>query len=108
MTDETVSKPIEELTPEEPRGRGREKGFVMPQSHRDKIRNSNILNCLIEHVQNERPMEPSQVTAGLGLLKKVFPDLQSVAHQGGEEGTPEIKVRHKIERVIVDPSNTNG
>ena len=58
--------------------RGRTPGFVMSQEHRDKIRNSNILNALIEHVVNGREMSPSQVTAGLGLLKKALPDLQAV------------------------------
>lgn len=85
MNDETANNPIEELAPEEPRGRGREKGFVMPQSHRDKIKNSNILSCLIAHVVEGREMNPSQVTAGLGLLKKVFPDLSAVAHSGDED-----------------------
>jgi len=47
----------------------------MPESHRDKIRNSNVLNALIEHAEGKREMQPSQVTAGLGLLRKVMADL---------------------------------
>lgn len=47
----------------------------MPESHRDKIRNSNVLNALIEHAEGTRDMSPSQVTAGLGLLRKVMADL---------------------------------
>ena len=50
----------------------------MPDSHRLKIQNSNILNALIEHVTGEREMSASQVTAGLGLLRKVLPDLTQV------------------------------
>lgn len=59
--------------------RGRKPGFVMSHEHRVKIQNSNILNALIEHVEGKREMSPSQVTAGLGLLKKVFPDMSSMA-----------------------------
>lgn len=55
--------------------RGRKPGFKMTEEHRDKIRNSNILNALVEHVEGKRDMSSSQVTAGLGLLKKVMPDL---------------------------------
>lgn len=57
--------------------RGRKPGFRMSEAHRDKIRNSNILNALVEHVEGRRNMSPSQVTAGLGLLKKVMPDLSA-------------------------------
>jgi hypothetical protein len=55
--------------------RGRKPGFVMSDEHRVKIQNSNILNALIEHVQGQREMSATQVSAGLGLLKKVMPDL---------------------------------
>jgi len=54
----------------------------MPESHRVKIQNSNILNALIEHAEGVREMSSSQVTAGLGLLKKVMPDLQAVELSG--------------------------
>lgn len=82
----------------EKRGRGRSP-YRMSEAHRDKIRNSNILNALIEHVTSGREMSSSQVTAGLGLLKKCLPDLQSVTVQGEEDGEP-INVIHRIERVI--------
>lgn len=58
--------------------RGRSAGFVMPEAHRVKIQNSNILKALIEHAEGTREMSASQVSAGLGLLKKVMPDLQSI------------------------------
>lgn len=51
----------------------------MPETHRVKIQNSNILNALIEHVEGKREMSSSQVTAGLGLLRKVLPDLAASA-----------------------------
>ena len=50
----------------------------MSAEHRAKIQNSNILNALIEHVEGNREMSPTQVSAALGLLKKALPDLQSV------------------------------
>ena len=65
--------------------RGRKPGFKMGSTHRDKIKNSNILRALIEHVEGNREMSPSQVSAGLGLLKKVMPDLSSIQHEGGEK-----------------------
>lgn len=62
--------------------RGRKPGFVMSEEHRTKIANSQILKCLLDHVQGKREMSSTQVTAGLGLLRKVMPDLASVEHSG--------------------------
>lgn len=73
------------------RGRGRQPGFRMSDEHRVKIQNSNILNALIEHVEGVREMSATQVTAGIALLKKVLPDLQSVTHSGD----PENPIRHE-------------
>ncbi len=61
----------------------------MSEEHRVKIRNSNILNALIEHVEGSREMASSQVTAGLGLLRKVMPDVQSVELSGPDGGPVE-------------------
>lgn len=52
--------------------------YVMTNDHRDKIKNSNILSCLLEHVTGDREMSATQVSAGLGLLKKIMPDLASM------------------------------
>jgi hypothetical protein len=54
----------------------------MTNFHRVKIQNSNILNALIEHVEGKRDMSATQVTAGLGLLKKIMPDLAATADVG--------------------------
>lgn len=78
--------------------RGRKPGFKMTEEHRDKIRNSNILNALVEHVEGNREMSPTQVTAGLGLLRKVMPDMTENMIKGDEDSP----IIHKIERVIVD------
>lgn len=73
--------------------RGRQPGFTMSPEHRIKIQNSNILNALIEHVTEGREMSATQVSAGLGLLRKVMPDLASTQLSGD----PENPVHHKVE-----------
>ena len=61
--------------------------FRMSNEHRVKIQNSNILNALIEHAEGTREMSSTQVQAGLGLLKKVLPDITDNRHTG-EDGGP--------------------
>lgn len=61
--------------------RGRSPGFVMSDEHRVKIQNSNILNALIEHVQGDREMSATQVSAGIALLRKVMPDLSAAENK---------------------------
>lgn len=63
---------------------------------REKIRASQLVNVLEEHVLEGREMSKSQVSAALGLLKKCIPDLQSTTLSGGED---ENGVREPI-RVI--------
>lgn len=86
--------------------RGRQPGFTMSNEHRDKIKNSNILNALISHAEGTRDMSATQVTAGLGLLKKALPDLSNVTLQGDDEGGP-VNLNHIIERVIVRPNHAD-
>jgi hypothetical protein len=62
--------------------RGRKPGFFMTEEHRLKIKNSNILNALVEHVEGKREMTATQVTAGVALLRKVMPDLSAVEMSG--------------------------
>jgi hypothetical protein len=54
-----------------------------PEIVRQRIRTSMLLRRLTDHVLGKVEMAPSQVTAGLGLLKKTLPDLASVEHSGG-------------------------
>jgi hypothetical protein len=70
--------------------RGRQPGFRMSDEHRVKIQNSNILNRLIDHALGNVEMTASQVTTGLGLLKKVLPDLNTTTVQGDENGGPMV------------------
>ena len=60
----------------------------MGDEHRTKIANSQILKCLIEHTEGTREMSATQVSAGLGLLRKVMPDLATTTIQGDENGGP--------------------
>lgn len=67
---------------------GPQKGTVkLTDAHRDKIRKSKILDRLIEHAEGGNEMTQTQVTAGLGLLKKALPDLQPVAPDNGEDAS---------------------
>lgn len=75
--------------------KGRSPGFKMPEDHRIKIRNSNILSNLIEHCEGRRDMTQTQVTASLGLLKKCLPDLSAVTHSGDEDSP--IKHAHTVQ-----------
>lgn len=69
------------------RGRGRLPGFKMTEEHRNKIRNSHILNHLIECAEGEREMSSTQASVGLGLLKKVMPDM-TASEISGPDGGP--------------------
>ena len=67
--------------------------FQMSNDHRVKIQNSNILNALIEHAEGVREMSASQVSAGLGLLKKIMPDLAAMQHSTDAENPFTIHVK---------------
>jgi hypothetical protein len=79
--------------------RGRKPGFRMSEEHRVKIQNSNILNALIEHVSGQREMSPTQVSAGLGLLKKVLPDISQITLSGDEDNP--IQMVNRVELVAL-------
>lgn len=85
--------------------RGRKPGFRMSESHRDKIRNSNILNALVEHVEGKRDMSASQVSAGLGLLKKIMPDLSSNQQSFDPDNPLKVEL---IKRVIVGTQDSDA
>lgn len=56
----------------------------------DKIRTSQILNFLHNHIDGKLTgVDPSRVTAALGLLKKVKPDLSATTLSG------EVKISHE-------------
>lgn len=78
------------------RGRGREPGFRMSNEHRLKIQKSNILNVLMQHAVGEKEMSATQVQAGLGLLKKVLPDLNAITLSGDEDNPIETVTRIEL------------
>jgi len=49
---------------------------------REKIRASQLINRLTDHVDGKVELSASQVTAALGLLKKCVPDLAAINHTG--------------------------
>lgn len=67
--------------------RGRRPGFKIPEEHRVKIANSNILNALVEHALGQREMSNTQVTAAIALLRKVLPDMS--------ENKSDITIEHR-------------
>mgnify|MGYP001610169437 CR=1 FL=1 len=73
---------------------------------RAKIKTSQIVNRLTGHVLGEVEMNPSQVTAALGLLKKTLPDL-ATTELIGDPNRPVQQVT-RIERVVVDPTDTDA
>ncbi len=79
-----------------PKKPGPSKGIVLSEQHRDKIRKSKVLQCLISHAVGEMDMSSSQVTAGIALLRKVMPDLAAV------EATISGQIDHKHEQVAND------
>lgn len=86
--------------------RGRQPGIKLPEEHRDKIKNSNILTYLIDHVEGKREMSQTQVSAGVALLKKTLPDLSTV--DGRLTADINGTLHHKIEQLIVDTPNRSA
>lgn len=70
--------------------KGRPAGFKMTEQHRSKIANSQILNRLIGHVEGNVELSATQVSAGLGLLKKCLPDLTNVQLTGEDGGAIQV------------------
>lgn len=48
------------------------------ENTRKKIQASQLIKVLTEHVLGEREMSSTQVTAALGLMKKILPDLSNI------------------------------
>jgi hypothetical protein len=57
-----------------------------------KIKTSQIINRLSDHILGKVDMKPSQVTAGLGLLKKTVPDLQATEITGKDGGPVQVTI----------------
>jgi hypothetical protein len=81
-----------------PARRQRTSVIRMTETYRAKIRTSRILNRLIAHAEGKVEMTATQVTAGLGLLKKALPDLSNVTIAGDEDNPVDVTVEHDAER----------
>ena len=64
-----------------------------------RIQTTQIVKRLEGHIFGDIKMEPSAVTAALGLLKKKVPDLQSTTHSGD----PDKPIQHKLKIEFVRP-----
>jgi hypothetical protein len=75
---------------------GRPIGKRHQEDVRLKIKYSHLINRLTDHALGklEKPMEPSQVTAALGLIRKGVPDL-SVQQVQGQDGGP-VKLEQSL------------
>jgi hypothetical protein len=76
---------VEESDKKPKRGRGRPVGYRMPERVRERIRTGVLVTRLTQHVEGKVDMRQTQVTAALGLLKKVLPDLSSTDLTSGGE-----------------------
>jgi hypothetical protein len=63
---------------------------------RAKIKAGNIITRLMKFIDGEIVMESAAVTAALGLLKKVLPDMTSVEHSGEISTTYVARLPHPI------------
>jgi sRNA-binding protein len=61
---------------------------MMIEDLRGRIESARLVTTLQNHVFNGEKMSKTQVSAAMGLLKKVLPDLATVTHQGGPDGEP--------------------
>lgn len=71
----------------------------MPEAWREKIQASMLVNRLTDHVNGKIDLTATQVNAANILLKKVAPDLQSVAH-GQDPALDPIKIEAAIRPVM--------
>jgi hypothetical protein len=65
---------------------------------RAKIKGGQLIERLQNHVLGKSQLDPSQVSAGLGLLKKIIPDLAAVQHSGEGGGPMTVKVIRVFEK----------
>lgn len=69
------------------------KNLMHSDRTRERIKASMLLNRLEKFVEGEVELNAAQVSAALGLLKKVVPDLQAVSLDG--------QVDHKVVGQVV-------
>jgi hypothetical protein len=65
---------------------------------RAKIQSAQIINRLHGYVMGKLVLEPAQVSAGLGLLRKTLPDLSQAALTDGDGGPLQVSVMRFAEK----------
>jgi hypothetical protein len=65
-----------------------------------KIRASNIITRLMKFIEGEITLVPAQVTAALGLLKKIIPDVSSVEISGEITTTKVIRGPNPVKTAV--------
>ncbi len=73
---------------------------------RAKIKTSQLLNRLNDHVFSNTDISQTQMKAIEILLRKTLPDLSAVSIENGEDGAFEII--HRIERAIVNAKDSDS
>jgi hypothetical protein len=68
------------------------------ESVRARIRAGGIAKRLEEHVLGKVEMSATQVSAALGLLRKVVPDQQYIEHTGKDGGPIEVVDKKEVAR----------
>jgi hypothetical protein len=68
---------------------------------RERIKTSMLINRLTSFVEGSVELNPAQVTAALGLMKKTLPDLTTTTIEGGDNP---LKTTTRIELVALDDS----
>jgi hypothetical protein len=65
------------------------RGAMHSELVRERIKTTALINRLTAHCLGrlKRPLDASQVTGILGLLRKSIPDLQAIEHSGDVEHT---------------------
>lgn len=58
------------------------KNLLHSERVRERIRDSQLVNRLLDFVDGKIVLDGAQVTAALGLLRKAIPDLQAIEHTG--------------------------
>lgn len=71
----------------------------MPEAWREKIQASMLVNRLMDHVKGLVELSPTQVNSANILLKKVAPDLQSIAH-GQDPSLDPIKLEASVRPIL--------
>lgn len=76
---------------------------------RAKIQGSQLINFLQRHILEGTEVKKTQITAALGLLRKVLPDLQSIEGDMNHTLSPHEEALELLERMRASRTvNGNG